>query len=321
MRVFVAGASGALGNYLTRLLIAHGHSVIGLIRNPAGAAGLRAIGVQPVVADALDREQLLRAVNGLAADAVIHELTALRKPPLRASAMTQTNRLRTEGTANLLAAADRLGAGRIVTQSIVLGYGFHDHGDLTLTEEAPFGTLAGDFTDETITALRAAEAQTFTAREGIALRYGLLYGGDGPQILPMLEKRAVPVVSGGLLGWVHHLDAVSATVAALEEGRPGQAYNIVDDRAVSWQELFTAMAAGFHYAPPRKLPRWLMRVIAPYAAKVAIDTSMRISNAKAKRELHWQPRFPTYREGVDAMVAATPADAAPLQPMVAAHRQ
>ena len=130
MRIFVAGANGAIGTYLTRLLVARGHSVIGLIRDPAAAPGLRALGVQPVVADALDRNSLLRAVEGLAADAVIHELTALRKPPLRAGGMTLTNRLRTEGTANLLAAADRLGADRIVTQSIILGYGYHDHGDL-----------------------------------------------------------------------------------------------------------------------------------------------------------------------------------------------
>src|SRR5689334_16772938 len=147
MRVFVAGASGAIGTPLTRLLIAHGHSVLGLIRDPAGAAGLRALGAQPIVADALDRDGLLRAVTGLSADAVIHELTALRKPPLRASGMIQTNRLRTEGTANLLAAAERFGAKRVVTQSIVLGYGYRDHGDRILTEQDSFGGTTGGSTD------------------------------------------------------------------------------------------------------------------------------------------------------------------------------
>ena len=277
--------------------------------------------MQPVVADALDRNGLLRAVDGLAADAVIHELTALKKPPLRANGMAVTNRLRTEGTANLLAAADRLGAARIVTQSIILGYGYHDHGDLVLTEQARFGVPAGDQTDEAVAAMQAAETQTFTAREGIALRYGLLYGGDGAQMRATLAKRGVPVAPGGLLGWVHHLDAATATVAALERGRPGQAYNIVDDQPASWQEVFTAMAESFHVSPPRRVPRWLMRLIAPYVASFAIDTSMRVSNAKAKSELGWQPRFKTYRDGIAAMVAAPPAESTALQPAVAAHRR
>src|SRR5215813_4006058 len=178
MKVLLAGADGALGTPLTRLLLARGHTVLGLIRNPSGAPILRSRGVEPIVADALDRAALLRAVDQHSADAVIHELTALKKPPVRASGMVMTNRLRTEGTANLLAAAARLGANRIVTQSIVLGYGFRDHGDHVLTEADPFGIPAGDLTDETIAALHAAEVQTFEAREGIALRYGLLYGGD-----------------------------------------------------------------------------------------------------------------------------------------------
>jgi nucleoside-diphosphate-sugar epimerase len=321
MRVFVAGANGAIGTYLTRLLIARGHSVIGLIRDPAGAAGLRSLGAEPVVSDALDRDRLLHAVDGLSADAVIHELTALRRPPLRASGMTLTNRLRTEGTANLLAVAERLRARRMVTQSIILGYGYADHGDWLLTEQAPFGRPAGDLTDDAVVAIKAAETQTFTAPEGIALRYGMLYGGDGAQMRAMLAKRAVPVARGGLLGWVHHLDAAAATVAALESGRPGQAYNIVDDSPATWQEVFTAMAAGFRVPRPYRLPAWLVRLIAPYVAAFAVDTSMRVSNAKAKNELGWQPRFPTYHEGIAAMISGTVGDDVPLWPMVAANRR
>jgi nucleoside-diphosphate-sugar epimerase len=173
MRVFVAGASGALGTPLTRLLVARGHSVLGLIRDPAGAARVRTLGAQPIVADALDRDGLLRAVIGLTADALIHELAALRKPPLRASGMALTNRLRIEGTANLLAVADRLGAKRIVTQSIILGYGYRDHGDRIITEQDPFGIPAGNLTDDAIAAMVSAETQTFEAPEGIALRYGV----------------------------------------------------------------------------------------------------------------------------------------------------
>jgi nucleoside-diphosphate-sugar epimerase len=303
MKILVAGANGALGTPLTRLLIARGHYVLGLIRDPSGAPGLRALGAQPIVADALDRDALLSAVRGLSAHAVIHELTALRKPPLRPSGMTLTNRLRIEGTDNLLAAAAALGANRIVTQSIILGYGFRDHGDRTITEDDPFGIPIGSLTDPTVLALHLAENHTFTAAEGIALRYGLLYGGDGPQMRATLAKRGVPVLSGGLLGWVHHLDAAAATVAALENGRPGQAYNIVDDQPATWQEMFSAMAAGFGAPPPRRVPHFLLRLMAPYIALVAADTSMRVSNAKAKSELGWQPRFRNYREGIAAMVS------------------
>jgi nucleoside-diphosphate-sugar epimerase len=190
-----------------------------------------------------------------------------------------------------------------VTKSIILGYGYRDHGDRIITEQDPFGIPAGNLTDDAIAAMVSAETQTFEAPEGIALRYGLLYGGDGAHMRAMLQKRGVPVSSGGLLGWVHHLDAATATVAALENGRHGHAYNIVDDQPATWQEVFTATAAGVGAPPPRRLPRWLMRLVAPYVASVAVHTSMRVSNARAKSDLAWQPRFKTYREGIAAMVS------------------
>jgi nucleoside-diphosphate-sugar epimerase len=295
MKVLVAGASGALGVPLTRRLLAHGHQVLGLTRDPAGARRLDALGARPVVADALDRDQLVRAVDGLWADAVIHELTALRKPPTRHAGMAPTDRLRTEGTANLLAAADALGARRFLTQSMIFGYGYRDHPGHVLTEHDPFGDPAGDRSDPHVAAMRSTEQQAFRAPEGIALRYGLLYGGDAQQ-----------VARGGVLGWIHHEDAAAATVAALEHGRPGQAYNLVDDLPATWQEVYTAMAEAFGTPPPRRVPRWLFRLAAPYVASFAIDTSMRVANAKAKRELGWQLRFPTYRQGVHAMVAGAP---------------
>jgi nucleoside-diphosphate-sugar epimerase len=321
MKVFVAGADGALGTPIIHLLIARGHSVVGLCRNQSAAARLRAEGVQPVLADALDRDALLRAIDGVTADAVIHELTALRKPPLRPQGMAVTNRLRREGTANLLAAAERLGARRMVTQSIVLGYGFRDHGDRIVTEQDPFGILAGDLTDDTIAALMSAESQTFMLPEGIALRYGLLYGGDAPQMRAMLAKRGAPVVAGGLLGWVHHYDAAAATVAALENGRPGQAYNVVDDQPATWREVITTMARAFGAPTPLRVPKWLLRLFASYIAKVAGDTSMRVSNAKAKQELGWRPQFQTFRDGIAAMVAETHERSAVLNPAVAGHRR
>ena len=304
MKVLLAGASGALGIPITRQLLAHGHQVLGLTRDPAGARRLEALGVTPVVADALDRDRLLRAVDGDWADAVIHELTALRKPPTRHHGMAMTNRLRTEGTANLLAAAEALGARRFLTQSIILGYGYRDHGPELLTEDTPFGRPAGDRTDPHLAAMRSTERQAFSAPEGIALRYGLLYGGDAERLGPQFARRRLPVAKGGVLGWLHHQDAAAATVAALERGRPGQAYNLVDDLPASWQEVFTAMAAALGAPPPRRVPRWLLRLAAPYAAAFLIDTSMRVSNAKAKAELGWRPAYPTYHDGIRAMAAA-----------------
>jgi nucleoside-diphosphate-sugar epimerase len=303
MKVLLAGASGAIGVPLTRRLVANDHEVLGLTRSRAGAAALEALGATPVVADALDCDGLMRAVAGQSADAVIHELTALRKPPLRPSGMAPTNRLRIEGSANLLAAADELGAKRFVTQSIIFGYGFHDHGPDVLTEDAPFGRPAGNRNDPAIAAMLSAEEQAFTAPEGIALRYGLLYGGDVEERRALLARRGLPVARGGLIGWVHHDDAAAATVAALEHGRPGQAYNIVDDQPAAWLEVFTAMAAALGVPRPRNLPPWLVRLIAPYVASFALDTSMRVSNAKARDELGWRPAYPTFREGIEAMVA------------------
>jgi len=313
MKVLVAGANGAIGTPLTRLLLARGHQVLGLIRDPAGATALRAFGAEPIVADALDRESLLRAVKPFRADAIIHELTALRKPPFRASGMALTNRLRTQGTDNLLAAATVIGASRMVTQSIFLGYGCRDHGDRLITEDDPFGIPEGDLMDPTLLALDLAEMKTFTIAEGITLRYGFFYGGDGLRIRPMLAKRGVPVMSGGLLGWIHHLDAAAATVAALERGRPGQAYNVVDDQPATWREVMTTMAQGFGAPRPRQVPHWLLRLVAPYMAKVAADTSMRVSNEKAKDELGWQPRFRNYHEGIAVMVSGRSEDASVLR--------
>src|SRR5262249_4431628 len=158
----------------------------------------------------------------LAADAVVHELTALKKPPTRHRGMALTDRLRTEGTANLVAAAAALGATRFVSQSIVLGYGFRDHGDRVLDETSPFGRPAADASDPHVAAMRAVEDQTFATGHGIALRYGMFYGGDAAATLQALRSRAIPVADGGLLPWVHHDDAAAATVAAIERGRTGR---------------------------------------------------------------------------------------------------
>jgi nucleoside-diphosphate-sugar epimerase len=220
--------------------------------------------------------------------------------------MALTNRLRTQGTANLLAAAEALGARRFLTQSVVFGYGYRDHGPRPLTERDPFGRPAGDSCDPHVAAMVSTERQAFSAPEGIALRYGLLYGGDAVQVRALLARRRLPVARGGVLGWVHHEDAAAATVAALEHGRPRQAYNVVDDLPAGWQEVYTAMAAALGAPSPPRLPRWMFRLVAPYVASFVVGTSMHVANDKARNELGWRPMHPTYRAGVRAM-AAVPA--------------
>ena len=300
MKVLLAGATGSLGTRLTSALLAEGHEVIALGRRHRPTTD----GVTPIVADALDRDALLRAVDGVHADAVIHELTALSKAPTRHSGMAETDRLRIEGTTNLLAAADAIGAKRFITQSIIFGYGYRDLGDRLVTEDDPFGVPQGGPVDRHLAAMLSTEQQAFSAPEGIALRYGLLYGGDVATIGPLLAKRWLPISKGGLLGWVHHDDAAAATVAALDLGRAGEAYNIVDDLPVSWADMYTGQAIALGAPEPRRVPRWLMRLAAPYVASFAVDASMRVSNEKARAELDWTPRYRTYRAGLVALSAA-----------------
>ncbi len=306
MKVLIAGATGAIGVPLARTLRAAGHEILGITRSPAGAAMLRAAGVRPVVADAMDRSALLTAVDGLAADAVVHQLTALTKPPAKHRDMTQTNRLRTEGTKNLLDAARVVGATKFVTQSIVFGYGYTDHGNKVITEDDPFGRPDSGKANPHVAAMLANEALVDEAKglTGISLRYGLFYGADVQNYATMLGKRKVPIPTkrDHPLSWIHIDDAAGATAAAVEVGSAG-AYNIVDDEPASWSEMFTAMATSLDAPPPRALPNWLIRLAAPYVATIVLDTGTRVANTKAKSDLGWKPEYPTLREGLRAMRA------------------
>lgn len=307
MKVLLAGATGAIGKPLSRALGSAGHVVLGLTRDPANAATLAAAGVQPVVADALDRAALLHAVRGLEADAVIHELTALTKPPARHRDMAATNLLRTTGTKNLLAAAGELGASRFVTQSIVFGYGYIDHGSQPLTEEDDYGRPISGKCNPHVAAMLANEELVNGSPhiDGVALRYGVFYGADVETFRQLLNKRKVPVPAkvDHDLAWIHIEDAAAATVAALDQGRPGAAYNIVDDEPASWGRMFSDMADTFGAPEPRRLPAWLIRAAAPYVAAMVLDTSMRVSNAKAKSELGWHPLYPSRAEGLKTLVS------------------
>jgi len=311
MRVLLAGATGAVGRPLTRQLLAAGHEVLALTRSAAGARELRRSGAIPVVADALDAGALLRALDGQRADAVIHQLTALKRMPLTLRGMSATNTLRTRGTANLLAAARAVGARRFVTQSIVLGYGYRDHGERMLTEADPFGVPERGPTRAVVEALADNERQVFEADgiAGVALRYGLFYGPGTTDLAGMLRRRMfpVPVGGGGAMSWIYIEDAASAAVAALHRGRPGAAYNIVDDEPVRWGEFLDAAAAAFGVPRPSRVPAWLLRPMS--YGHSTMTASIRASNARARDELGWAPAVPTYRDGLRRMTA----DAVPRQ--------
>ena len=307
MKVLLAGASGAIGTPLIRQLIAAGHEVVGISRSQANAERLRTADVEAVVADVMDRERLLAAVRGVRADAVLHQLTALGTTKVR-EAMRGTNALRTTGTAHLLAAARAVGAHRFLTQSNVFGYGYRDHGPHVITEDDPFGEPAPGPFAAALAAMRSTEEQVFSAEEmeGIALRYGEFYGQDSfnRMVINLVRKRRLPVPSsgGGFATFIYLEDAAVATVAALDKGSAGQAYNIVDDAPVRWGDYLDAVAAELGARRPWRVPSWMLRPI-PYLHTI-MTTSMRVSNDKAKRELGWVPAVATYREGVPLMVRA-----------------
>lgn len=286
-----------------RDLCAAGHDTTGIVRSPDAASIVRERGGCVLVADVLDREALLRAVEGRHYDAVVHQLTALKKPPTKHASMAATNTLRTTGSENLVAAAKATGARRFVTQSIVFGYGYVDHGSRFLAEDDPFGVPHGDRFDPDVLAMASAERAAIDSAgiEGVALRYGLLYGADLDSMARMLRRRAVPVArGGGEIPFVHHDDAAAATVAAMERGVPGTAYNIVDDGRVTFGDLIRAVATTRGTPKPVTIPLWAIRTVAPYAAAIFGDVSMRVSNRRAREELGWEPRYRTITQGVAA---------------------
>lgn len=312
MKVFVAGATGAIGLPLVRALIARKHQVTGLTRSAEKRLTLEQLGAAAAVADALDAAGLEQAVRAASPDCVFHLLTAIpTNTLLRASHMKQTNVLRTTGTANLLKASVAAGVKRMVAESMVFAYGFGDHGAAAKTEEdvlrhrEPESSL-----QETVDALRSLEVQLLTANEqrlieSIVLRYGFFYGaGPSEYMLKMLRRRMLPTANGahGIAPWIHIDDAVSASLAAMERGHAGKIYNITDDEPVGMNEWLTYAAFSLKAKPPFSIPLWLLRLISPYLATV-FDTRLAVSNRKAKDELDWRLQYPTFREGLREVAA------------------
>jgi nucleoside-diphosphate-sugar epimerase len=304
MRVLLAGASGAVGRYLVPQLIEAKHEVIGITRTPGSLAGTGAV---EIVADVLDRPALFAALDGVKADAVIHQLTALSKSPATLRAMRPTNRLRTEGTSALIAAARRVGAKKFVAASFFGGYGLRDHGREPLAESAPFGE-PDRRADAVQVALQSLEQQV-RAFGGVCLRFGLFYDTVTTAVSP------VSATWDGVLPMVHLSDAAAATVLALAKYRPGAVYNIADEHPLTYRAREQARAAAAGIRPPKRLPDGVLRRAAPYGALLLTRTSIALSTALAETELGWTPQFPSLLAclGADAPVreaAAIPVPAA-----------
>jgi nucleoside-diphosphate-sugar epimerase len=313
LKVFVAGATGAIGTQLVPQLAAAGHDVIGMTRSPAKTDALRALGARPVVADALDPDAVAGAVAETEPEVIVHQLTALKgdpglremRNPDRFAAMT--NRLRTEGTDHLLAAGRAVGIRRFIAQSVV-AIGTYartggpvktkdDPPDLDLPAKGRSGADAVRYLEDAVTGIDWAE--------GIVLRYGAFYGpGASELLLDAVRKRQVPVIGGGTGIWsfIEITDAAAATLAAVEGGAPG-AYNVVDSDPAPVAEWLPYLAKVAGAKPPLRVPAWLVRLLAGEFV-VALMTSARgSSNEKARKELGWEPRYPSWREGFRAWVS------------------
>jgi 2-alkyl-3-oxoalkanoate reductase len=303
LRIFIAGASGTLGRRLVPQLIDRGHHVVGTTRSNPDR--VRELGAEPVVVDPLDRAALVAAVVAAEPDVVVHQLTALTGIGLDRNfdkTFAMTNRLRTEGTDNLIAAARAAGARRLVWQSYA-GWPYAREGAGLKAEDDPLDPDPPSDARESLAAIRHLEAAVTGAEgmEGVVLRYGGFYGpgtsiDEGGTHVELIRKRKFPVGGNGAGVWsfVHIDDAAAATVAAIEGGPPG-IYNVVDDAPAPISEWLPAMAAALGGPPPRRLPGWLVRLAAGAQAHSMMTRVRGASNAKAKHELGWRPAH-TWRE-------------------------
>jgi nucleoside-diphosphate-sugar epimerase len=307
MRVFVAGATGAIGKPLVPMLVSEGHEVVAMTRSVRKADQLKAGGAIPAVADGLDRRAVVDAVVGAKPEVVIHQLTALtgfRDLKHWDREWAQTNRLRTEGTDHLLEGARAAGTRGFIAQSYA-GWPYAREGGAVKTEDEPFDPDPPAQMRPTLEAIRYLEDKVLGAQglEGTVLRYGSLYGPGtsialGGDIVETVRARKFPLVDGGSGIWsfIHVEDAASAALACVEPGKAGL-YNVVDDEPAPVSVWLPELARAVGAKPPRRLPAWLAG-LAVGPVGVSMMTRVRgASNAKAKRELGWQPRYPSWREG------------------------
>jgi nucleoside-diphosphate-sugar epimerase len=314
MKVFVAGATGAIGRELVPQLVARGHEVVGMTSNESRQDLVRRLGARPVVADALDPDAVAQAVASAGPEVIVHELTALSgkmsirdaRHPDRSAMARMTNRLRTEATDHLLAAGRAVGARRFVAQSFG-AFRWARTGGPVQTEADPLDPDPPVSLRPVVEGLLYLEKAVTTIEwgEGLALRYGGFYGPgtsisrapDAVMAAP-IRKRQFPIVGdgGGVWSHVHIEDAAAATAVAVEHGAPG-IYYIVDDEPAPVREWLPVLASALDAKPPRRVPRWLGRLAAGEAATVMMTEARGASNAKAKRELGWKPRYASWRQG------------------------
>jgi nucleoside-diphosphate-sugar epimerase len=320
MRILVAGATGAIGLELVPQLIAAGHSVVGTTRTAAKAGIIRRMGAEPAIADGLDAPAIRAAVMAEKPEIIIDQMTDLADvTDLRHfdRAFATTNRLRTEGTDFLLAAARDAGVKRFIAQSFC-GWTYGRGGDAIKTEADALDSDPPEELRRTLQAIQHLEdAVTGSASpEGIVLRYGSFYGPDTGMLsramIDQLRRRRVPLIGGGGGRWsfIHVEDAAAATLAAVERGKPGHIYNIVDDEPAEVSEWLPALATLLGARPPIRVPAWLGRLFAGEHL-VSMMTEVRAgSNAKARHELGWRPAHPSWREGFAEIASRATAHAA-----------
>jgi nucleoside-diphosphate-sugar epimerase len=308
MKVFVAGATGALGRPLIRQLVERGHEVTGMTRSESKTDILRELGARPVVADALDPESVAQAVAEANPDVIVHQLTSIGEfnPRHMERDFAATNRLRTEGTDHLLAAGRAVGVKRFVAQSFA-PWPYARTGGMVKTEDDPLDTNPPSQVRTTLEAIKYLEKAVTEAdwTEGIALRYGGFYGpgtsiGLNPlgEQIEMIKGRKFPVAGKGTGVWsfIHIEDAASATVEAVEHGTRG-IYNVVDDEPAPISEWLPVLAKSLGAKPPRHVPLFLARLFGGEVTAIMMSDLRGSSNTKAKRELGWKPRYPSWREG------------------------
>ena len=308
MRVFVAGATGAIGKQLVPRLVAAGHQVHGMSRSEGKRALLKDMGAVPVIADALDADQVAEAVASAKPEVIVHELTAIAEVDMRdmERSFETTNRLRIEGTDNLLSAARASGVRRFVAQSNVVPYG--RTGARVKSEEDGFDSSPVPAIRTLHEAILHLEKAVLDAEwtAGIVLRYGAFYGPEtgmepGGEMPELIRKRKLPIVGdgGGVWSFIHVADAAEATVAAIESGERG-VYNVVDDTPVQVAEWVPALAEALGAKKPRRVPRFIGRLFAGEVGVMMMTELRGVSNAKAKRELAWKPAYPSLRQGFAA---------------------
>jgi nucleoside-diphosphate-sugar epimerase len=299
MKVFVVGASGAIGTRLVPQLIDSGHEVVGTVRSPENAERVRALGAAPVMLDLFDPRAVREAVLAAKPDAIVHQATALANVRFSKDldkSFAETNRLRRAGTDALLAAARDAGVRRFIAQSYA-SMRYAPVGGPVKTEDDPLDPNPVKGMRETCAAMTYLD-DVVTAAGGIALRYGGFYGAANDGLVEPVRKRQFPMVGngGGISSFIHLDDAAAATVLALEHDGPA-IYNIVDDEPAPVRDWLPVLAQALGAKPPRHFPVWLARLFAGEPGVMLATVVRGASNAKAKRELGWTLQYPSWRQG------------------------